>query len=53
VVLVNRNNIHWVVLLADLQRKQLVCFDPLGGNHEQQLEVLGQYIDDEVKVSKV
>ena len=50
-VLANKDNNHWVLLLADLQRKQLVYFDPLGGRDGKgYLKALGRYIGDEIKV---
>lgn len=49
-VLANKDNNHWVLLLADLQRKQLVYFDPLGGRDRKgYLKALGRYIGDEIK----
>lgn len=48
--LVKKDNSHWVLLLADLQRKQLVYFDPLGGRDRKgYLKALGRYIGDEIK----
>ena len=54
VLVANKGNQHWVVILADLKRQQLVYFDPMGGKDTMGFtDNLSRYIKEEFQVQHV